>query len=181
MPVPGTARSLYRPGDAYAGDLVTALGSHPRRRHDGARLFHIANSPEHTDAAICGLRDSDIRAMCGYGSGVPGPCKSVSKRYPKTWETILLIGGPVAHAGHGSGHRCGRQCRLAVKRPYRSFIRRVILTHPANHLEARRVRSLPLSLRLADLAGIQISRVLSKHSALPAASKTWSPVRFTSR
>src|SRR5690606_2781590 len=34
---------------------------------------HIGNSPEHTDAAISGLREDGIRAVYAYGGGAPGP------------------------------------------------------------------------------------------------------------
>lgn len=34
---------------------------------------HIGNSPEHTDAAIQGLRESGIRAVYAFGGGTPGP------------------------------------------------------------------------------------------------------------
>jgi cytosine/adenosine deaminase-related metal-dependent hydrolase len=34
---------------------------------------HIGNGPEHTDAAIEGLRESGIRAVYAYGAGTAGP------------------------------------------------------------------------------------------------------------
>jgi cytosine/adenosine deaminase-related metal-dependent hydrolase len=69
----GTARSLYRPEDAYAGDLLTGLGAVNAGVTTVLDWSHIANSPEHTDAAIFGLRDSGIRAVYAYGSGTAGP------------------------------------------------------------------------------------------------------------
>ena len=34
---------------------------------------HISNSPEHSDAAIQGLRESGIRGVYAYGTGAAGP------------------------------------------------------------------------------------------------------------
>ena len=71
--ITGTARAIYRPEDAYAGDLVSALGA----MNAGITMLldwsHIGNSPEHTDAAIEGLRESGMRAVYAYGAGTAGP------------------------------------------------------------------------------------------------------------
>lgn len=64
----GQVVRLYTPRDAYIGNLCGALD-----QIDGGvtTLFdwcHIANSPEHADAAVDGLIDSGIRAVFGYGT-----------------------------------------------------------------------------------------------------------------
>jgi len=69
----GTMRPLYRPDDVYIGDLVSALGAINAGVTTVLDWSHIGNSPEHTDAAIGGLRESGVRAVYAFGSGVAGP------------------------------------------------------------------------------------------------------------
>jgi 5-methylthioadenosine/S-adenosylhomocysteine deaminase len=71
--ITGTARAVYRPEDAYAGDLVSALGAMNAGITTLLDWSHIGNSPEHTDAAIEGLRESGMRAIYAYGAGTAGP------------------------------------------------------------------------------------------------------------
>jgi len=73
------ARGAYRPEDVYIGDLVTALGAINAGVTTMLDWSHIGNSPEHTDAAIRGLRESGIRGVYGYGAGAAGP----QSRYPQ--------------------------------------------------------------------------------------------------
>jgi cytosine/adenosine deaminase-related metal-dependent hydrolase len=74
-----TARPLMRPADVRIGDLVTALGAINAGVTTVLDWSHIGNSPQHTDAAIDGLRASGIRAVYGYGAGAPGP----ANQYPQ--------------------------------------------------------------------------------------------------
>ncbi len=69
----GPARNAFRPEDAYIGDLVTALGALNAGVTTVLDWSHIGNTPEHTDAAISGLRESGIRGVYGFGSGAGGP------------------------------------------------------------------------------------------------------------
>ncbi len=75
----GTARSLYRPEDAYIGDLLSSLGAINAGITTVLDWSHIGNSPEHTDAAIAGLRDSGLRGVYAYGSGTTRP----DNRFPQ--------------------------------------------------------------------------------------------------
>jgi 5-methylthioadenosine/S-adenosylhomocysteine deaminase len=68
----GSARPAFRPEDAYIGDLVTALGAINAGVTTLLDWSHIGNSPEHTDAAIDGLRESGIRGVYGFGGGAGG-------------------------------------------------------------------------------------------------------------
>jgi 5-methylthioadenosine/S-adenosylhomocysteine deaminase len=70
--ITGAARAVYRPEDAYIGDLVSALGAINAGVTTLLDWSHIGNSPEHTDAAIKGLRASGIRAVYAYGTGTAG-------------------------------------------------------------------------------------------------------------
>lgn len=71
--ITGAARAVYRPEDAYAGNLVSALGAINAGVTTLLDWSHIGNSPEHTDAAIAALRDAGIRAVYAYGGGTAGP------------------------------------------------------------------------------------------------------------
>jgi 5-methylthioadenosine/S-adenosylhomocysteine deaminase len=71
--ITGTARSVYRPEDVRIGNLVSALGAINAGVTTLLDWSHIGNSPQHTDAAIEGLKESGVRAVYGYGGGAGGP------------------------------------------------------------------------------------------------------------
>jgi cytosine/adenosine deaminase-related metal-dependent hydrolase len=74
----GVARPLYRPEDVKIGDLISALGAINAGVTTMLDWSHIGNSPEHTDAAIAGLREAGIRAVYAFGSG-----SGAQGRYPQ--------------------------------------------------------------------------------------------------
>ena len=76
--ITGSARSVFRPEDAHVGDLVSALGAINAGVTTVLDWSHIGNSPEHSDAAIAGLRESGIRAVYAFGAGASG----ASNRFP---------------------------------------------------------------------------------------------------
>ncbi|HEX6196599.1 MAG TPA: amidohydrolase family protein [Jiangellaceae bacterium] len=57
----------FRPEDAYAGNLVSALGAIDAGVTTLLDWSHIQGSPAHTDAVIQALNDSGMRAVFGYG------------------------------------------------------------------------------------------------------------------
>ena len=57
----------FRPEDAYAGNLVSALGAINAGITTLLDWSHIQASPAHTDAVIQGLRDSGLRGVFAYG------------------------------------------------------------------------------------------------------------------
>jgi cytosine/adenosine deaminase-related metal-dependent hydrolase len=71
--ITGAARAIFRPEDAHAGDLVSALGAINAGVTTVLDWSHIGNSPDHTDAAIAGLKESGIRSVYAFGGGTPGP------------------------------------------------------------------------------------------------------------
>ena len=58
---------VYRPEDVYAGNLISALGAINAGITSILDWSHIQASPQHTDAAINGLKDSEMRAVFAYG------------------------------------------------------------------------------------------------------------------
>jgi cytosine/adenosine deaminase-related metal-dependent hydrolase/ribose/xylose/arabinose/galactoside ABC-type transport system permease subunit len=57
----------YRPEDAYAGNLVSALGAIDAGVTTLLDWSHIQASPAHTDAVVQALQDSGLRGVFAYG------------------------------------------------------------------------------------------------------------------
>jgi 5-methylthioadenosine/S-adenosylhomocysteine deaminase len=57
----------FRPEDAYAGNLISALGAIDAGITTLLDWSHIQGSPAHTDAVVQALRDSGMRAVFAYG------------------------------------------------------------------------------------------------------------------
>ena len=94
----GSARSVYRPEDVYTGDLLSAWGALNAGITTLLDWSHISNTPEHSDAAIQGLRESGIRAVYGYGTGAAGPknqypgdIKRLRRQYFSTADQLLTL------------------------------------------------------------------------------------------
>jgi len=81
-----TFRTAFRPEDVRIGDLTTALGALDAGVTTILDWSHIGNTPEHTDAAIDGLRASGIRGVYAFGSGAPGP----DNRYPQDIRRLRM-------------------------------------------------------------------------------------------
>jgi cytosine/adenosine deaminase-related metal-dependent hydrolase len=123
----GTARSVYRPEDVYVGDLLSAWGAMNAGITTLLDWSHISNTPEHSDAAIRGLRESGIRAVYAYGTGAAGPrnqypgdARRLRQQYfasedqlvtfalatgldPKHWAAARDVGAPITLHVNGTG------------------------------------------------------------------------------
>ena len=106
--ITGAARDVYRPEDAYIGDLVSALGAMNAGVTTILDWSHVGNSPEHTDAAIQGLRESGIRAVYAYGAGAAGPrnrfpddIRRLRKQYFSSADQLMTL---AMAAGLDAGH-----------------------------------------------------------------------------
>jgi 5-methylthioadenosine/S-adenosylhomocysteine deaminase len=96
--ITGTARSVFRPQDVQIGDLVSALGAINAGVTTLLDWSHIGNSPQHTDAAIAGLRESGVRAVYGYGGGTagaqnqfPGDIRRLRRQYFSSGDQLLTL------------------------------------------------------------------------------------------
>jgi cytosine/adenosine deaminase-related metal-dependent hydrolase len=74
----------YRPEDAYAGVLITALGMLNMGTTTMVDISQVSHSPEHVDANLQALRDAGLRAVYAYWRGI-GP----AARYPDDIFRIL--------------------------------------------------------------------------------------------
>lgn len=63
----GRLGRAYRPQDVYAGNLVSAFGAIDAGITTLLDWSHIQASPEHTDAVVQALKDSNMRAVFAYG------------------------------------------------------------------------------------------------------------------
>ncbi len=59
--------AAYQPEDVYIGNLLGSLASLSAGTTTLFDWSHVQNSPEHSDAAIRGLRESGVRAVFGHG------------------------------------------------------------------------------------------------------------------
>jgi cytosine/adenosine deaminase-related metal-dependent hydrolase len=69
---------VYEPEDAYAGELITALGMIDMGTTTIVDISQVSHTPEHSDACIRALQDAGIRAVFSYHRGA-GPLA----RYPQ--------------------------------------------------------------------------------------------------
>ncbi|MGV6875495.1 amidohydrolase family protein [Pseudochelatococcus sp. B33] len=74
------AAAVYRPDDVLIGNLLTCLGAIDSGVTTLLDWSHISNSPDHSEAAIEGLRRSGIRAVYGYGQS---RCNHPDSLYPE--------------------------------------------------------------------------------------------------
>jgi cytosine/adenosine deaminase-related metal-dependent hydrolase len=101
----GSLAPVYRPQDAYAGNLVSALGAIDAGVTTLLDWSHIQNTPEHTDAALAALQESGLRSTFAYGTPNldmaawwhnsslkhPDDVKRVAKRYFSSGDQLLTL------------------------------------------------------------------------------------------
>jgi 5-methylthioadenosine/S-adenosylhomocysteine deaminase len=73
-----TLTPVYEPEDAYAGELVTALGMIDMGTTAIVDISQVSHTPDHSDACVRALQDAGIRAVFSYHRGA-GP----RARYPQ--------------------------------------------------------------------------------------------------
>jgi 5-methylthioadenosine/S-adenosylhomocysteine deaminase len=76
--VQSTLTPVYEPEDAYAGELITALGMIEMGTTAIVDISQVSHTPEHSNACIRALQDAGIRAVFSYHRGA-GP----RARYPQ--------------------------------------------------------------------------------------------------
>ena len=125
--ISGTAQAAFRPEDVRLGNLLTALGAINAGVTTVLDWSHVSNSPEHSDAAIQGLREAGIRAVHAYGPGArgprnayPGDIRRLRRQYfaseqqlltlalatgddPASWAVAREVGAPITLHLNGAG------------------------------------------------------------------------------
>lgn len=81
--ISGAATALYRVEDAYVGNYIGALRSIDAGVTCITDISQVSNTPEHSDAMIKALKDSNIRALYAYSRG-----SGTGAKYPQDVERI---------------------------------------------------------------------------------------------
>ncbi len=95
-----TLAPAYRPQDAYAGNLVSALGAIDAGITTLLDWSHIQASPDHTDAVINALQESGMRAVFAYGfpwwgdwnPEQPNWFRRAARKYFSSSDQLLTLG-----------------------------------------------------------------------------------------
>ena len=93
----GEATPFYRPEDAYAGELISAVRALDAGITTVMDISQVSNSPEHSDACIKGLQDGGIRAVFAYARGFgpkaqyPQDIERLQKRYFSSADQLLTL------------------------------------------------------------------------------------------
>jgi 5-methylthioadenosine/S-adenosylhomocysteine deaminase len=101
----GVLAPVYRPQDAYAGNLVSALGAIDAGVTTLLDWSHIQNTPEHSDAAISAVRESGLRCVFAYGTPNldmpawwhnsslkhPHDCRRLAKQYFSSTDQLVTL------------------------------------------------------------------------------------------
>jgi 5-methylthioadenosine/S-adenosylhomocysteine deaminase len=123
----GVMAPVFRPQDAYAGNLISALGAIDAGVTTLLDWSHIQNSPEHSDAVIRALQESGLRAIFGHGppnTGMgdwgansspkhPDDIKRIAKQYFSSTDQLLTLAMAVRGPGFTSLDVAEHDWRLA--------------------------------------------------------------------
>jgi 5-methylthioadenosine/S-adenosylhomocysteine deaminase len=120
---------IYRPQDVYINELFGGLS----QLDDGVTTVHdvsqIHHSPQHSDAAIQGLKDAGRRAAFGYfesagaailgtnpGNQYPDDAVRINKQWFSSTDQLvtMIMGGEVYLPGYEKAWKIGRQLKLQV-------------------------------------------------------------------
>jgi cytosine/adenosine deaminase-related metal-dependent hydrolase len=116
--ITGVARAAYRPEDARIGNLVSALGAINAGVTTLLDWSHIGNSPQHTDGAIEGLRESGVRAVYAYGGGTgaqsqfPGDIRRLRRQHFSSSDQLLTLA--MATSANPSDWRIAREVAAPI-------------------------------------------------------------------
>jgi cytosine/adenosine deaminase-related metal-dependent hydrolase len=92
-----TLTPAYEPDDAYAGELVNALGMIDTGTTTIVDISQVSHSPEHSDASIRALQDAGIRAVFAFHRGAgprarfPQDITRLQRTYFSTKDQLLTL------------------------------------------------------------------------------------------
>jgi cytosine/adenosine deaminase-related metal-dependent hydrolase len=117
---------VYRPEDVYISELfgsLSSLDAGVTTVHDISQIHH---SPEHSDAAIKGIKDSDRRAVFGYFEGAgfthgpgyayPTDARRIKKQYFSSSDQLvtMIMGGEIYLPGYEAAWNIGRELKIPI-------------------------------------------------------------------
>jgi len=112
----------YRPEDVYINELYGGLAQLDAGVTTVMDVSQIHHTPEHSDAAIKGLRDAGRRAVFGYfegwgeGKKYPGDARRIREQYFSSDAGLLtmVMGGEIYIEGYEEAWAIGRELDLQV-------------------------------------------------------------------
>jgi cytosine/adenosine deaminase-related metal-dependent hydrolase len=120
----GRFAPVYREEDVYISELfgsLSALDAGVTTVHDISQIHH---SPQHSDAAIKALKDSDRRAVFGYfesagavsGNQYPTDARRIKDQYFSSHDQLLsmIMGGEIYLPGFETAWAIGRELGIPI-------------------------------------------------------------------
>ena len=113
---------VYRPEDVYINELFGGIAQLDAGVTTVMDVSQIHHSPEHSDAALDGLRDAGRRAVFGYFEGwgdkarYPQDARRIRERYFASDDQLLsmVMGGEIYIPGYEASWALGRELGLKV-------------------------------------------------------------------
>jgi cytosine/adenosine deaminase-related metal-dependent hydrolase len=113
---------VYRPEDVYVSELFGGLSQLDAGVTTVMDVSQIHHSPEHTDAAVEGLRAAGRRGVLGYFEGwgerskYPGDARRVRERWFGSDDGLLtmVMGGEIYIPGHEEAWAIGRELGVPI-------------------------------------------------------------------
>ncbi len=113
---------VYRPEDVYISELFGGLAQLDAGVTTVMDVSQIHHSPEHSDAAIEGLRDAGRRAVFGYFEGwgeraeYPGDARRIREQWFASDDqlTTMVMGGEIYIPGYEAAWALGRELGLPI-------------------------------------------------------------------
>ncbi|WP_112322957.1 amidohydrolase family protein [Oceanibium sediminis] len=113
---------VYRPEDVYINELFGGIAQLDAGVTTVMDVSQIHHSPEHSDAAIEGLRDAGRRGVFGYFEGwgerakYPTDAARIKAQYFSSDDqlTTMVMGGEIYLPGHEDAWKTGRDLGLPI-------------------------------------------------------------------
>ncbi|MEJ8572015.1 amidohydrolase family protein [Microbaculum marinum] len=112
----------YRPEDVHISEVFGALSQLDAGVTTVMDVSQIHHSPEHSDAAIQGIRDSGRRTAFGYFEGhgdasrYPGDARRIREQYFSSDDQLLtmVMGGEIYLPGYEETWKIGRELEIPI-------------------------------------------------------------------
>ncbi|WP_238367753.1 amidohydrolase family protein [Mesobacterium pallidum] len=113
---------VYRPEDVYINELYGGIAQLDAGVTTVMDVSQIHHSPEHSDAAIEGLRDAGRRGVFGYFEGwgdraqYPNDARRIKEQYFASDDqlTTMVMGGEIYLPGYEAAWAIGRELGLPI-------------------------------------------------------------------
>ncbi|MBC2774606.1 amidohydrolase family protein [Rhizobium sp. AQ_MP] len=113
---------VYRPDDIYINELFGSLSQLDAGVTTVMDVSQIHHSPEHSDAAVEGLRDAGRRSVLGYFEGwgeksvYPSDAKRIHQTHFSSDDQLLtmVMGGEIYIPGYEDAWRIGRELGIPI-------------------------------------------------------------------